>query len=279
MTGMGYSFHNKKPKHLPTRLRARGANIPPHRPTPTTISPRYSRAQRVWQSSRLAQAGSLSLDPVGFASNEPQAPYRYSQNNPVGLNDPSGEDPCAISFNAPFVDPSHYYAGTEKRAIAHMYVDASVAGRCCGGGSVEVHISLMWRAINEAKNECYPHEFWHHYIEGWRKQFQDDDENPITFIPGTVFRYFDINSECTVRGTWRLGNWTSDAKPPHCPGILVRVVCDYQCCGQVDFDIDMRAGDNVTRDRLMSNIGVSLNGSIGCHGCSIDGSIDQFPHP
>ena len=88
MTGMGYAFQNKKPKHLPTRLRARGANIPPHRPTPTTISPRYSRAQRVWQSSRLAQAGSLSIDPLGFVDGGNL--YRYVINSPISRNDPSG---------------------------------------------------------------------------------------------------------------------------------------------------------------------------------------------
>ena len=88
MTGMGYAFQNKKPKHLPTRLRARGANIPPHRPTPTTISPRYSRAQRVWQSSRLAQAGSLSQDPLGFEDGGNL--FAYVRESPATYDDPSG---------------------------------------------------------------------------------------------------------------------------------------------------------------------------------------------
>lgn len=89
MTGMGYFHCDKFRRHRSNRTRARGGNLHSHRSRSTATSSRSYRCERVWRSSRLAQRGSLSIDPLGFADGVNL--FLYVSARPVNLVDPSGQ--------------------------------------------------------------------------------------------------------------------------------------------------------------------------------------------
>jgi hypothetical protein len=90
MTGMGYANQNKIfPNHIPSPLRARGANAPPRFRLTHSRRPRDFRSETTLRFPMVAQRGSLSQDPLGV-SNADENAFRYVLNSPIVRSDPPG---------------------------------------------------------------------------------------------------------------------------------------------------------------------------------------------
>jgi hypothetical protein len=126
MTGMGYSSTSKKSIPISNRTRARGANLHRRRPTSTHTSPRSLRCERVSQSSRFAQAGSLSQDPIGFVGGSNV--FSYVTNSPIYWVDPSGQKKRR-KFR-PKVSPGELLSDAAK--------DLGASSLCCGGVDIDL---------------------------------------------------------------------------------------------------------------------------------------------
>ncbi|MCA9205064.1 MAG: hypothetical protein KDA59_18560, partial [Planctomycetales bacterium] len=258
----------------------------------------YDRETRVYDFRYRQYASNLAL----FVGRDPRryydgrmALYEFLESRPTSTRDPLGTS-CASSAEMPFLDPSYFYAGDQSDklyAIGHVAVTSASRGKCCcdAESPLETTLEVTFTSYDAINRRCFKPAI-DHYLEHWGSYFLDDEtDNPLNNIAGApMFSHFEKPEWCTVERSRLVGRWKlvgdrwrpePDAKPPHCPGISMKIVCTGNCELHNPMRIDISFGEKSSWDRAkgtMSFVNVKSRTKFRCDTCSSIIQLLQFPN-